>query len=354
VVSIARKLGAIAICRSGVGRILDRAGNAVRGRSLRVLTYHRVPRYQARAPEVQTGIERGVEASAFRQQIRSLVAEYEVVDLTQVAAWLRSDTELPPRAAAITFDDGYRDVHDNAFPILKEYGIPATVFLASAFVGTSELFWWDRLSLALKALDRPVGQEDWIDVECPRSVARLLRNWPGLETDSKAQAIEAIADGLKVLGPERLSAVVDRLWILAGSPEDAAGEYALLSWDQVREMSHAGVSFGAHTVHHTILTTVDDRTVEREVSDSRRQIEAELGSSVTAFCYPSGAHSDAIRTIVRERGFTCAFATTRGINRRGVDPYAVKRISVGPSAGAPFELRLLASFYDLRGLTRPA
>ena len=340
------------IVLSRVGLAMSEALVAVRGRSLRVLTYHRVRDLRGASPEELTGIERGVDLRAFEYQMRTLREKFNVVGPDHVEAWLHSKMDLPPRATLVTFDDGYRDLFDNALPILKRYQVPAIVFLPSSYTGTQRLFWWDRLALSLRSLCRSLDDQGWLDRECPPDVASSLRRIHVMRGGGKTSAIESVANGLKSLAPVHLEHLVEKLWVLAGSPSPSPSEYAVLSWDQVREMAKCGVSFGSHTANHPILTAVDPDEAEREVRDSKRRIESELGRPVTAFCYPSGAYSNHLAQIVSRSGFACAFSTATGINRRGADPFALKRVGVDGLPGHSFEVRLSDAYHQLRQLVR--
>lgn len=349
--STERRLAA-ALCESWLGSAAQAAVDAASGRSLRVLTYHRVRDHRAGVADDLTEVERGVSLDVFDHQMQTLRTRFNLVGLDLVEAWLRSEAKLPARATLVTFDDGYRDLFDNALPILKKYSVPAVVFLPTGFVGTSRLFWWDALAISLRSLSRPLDGERWIDEECSLIAARALRRVPLVGGTEKASQIETVTDELKDLAPGRVAALVEALWELAGSPRQDVGTYATLSWDQVREMAESGISFGSHTADHVILTAVDLEEAEREIRDSRRTIESELKRPVTAFCYPSGAYSDGVKLAVSRSGFVCAFCTTAGINRRDADPFSLRRIGADATTGTSFEARLLDGYHQLRGLLR--
>jgi len=87
---------------------------------------------------------RPTKTADFENQMRYLSRAYHPMSLDSMAQHLQNGTALPPRAIAVTFDDGYRDNYENAYPILTKYNIPATVFLTTGFIGTGEIPAWDK------------------------------------------------------------------------------------------------------------------------------------------------------------------------------------------------------------------
>src|SRR5262247_2616423 len=99
-----------------------------------VITYHRFSECEGGAP---------ISARAFAEQVKYLAAHYTLVPLSRLTGCLRK-RELPPRLAAITIDDGYRDAYEIAFPILRENRAPATVFVVTEFVEGAAWLWTDK------------------------------------------------------------------------------------------------------------------------------------------------------------------------------------------------------------------
>ena len=226
--------------------------------------------------------------------------------------------DCPERAVAITFDDGYRDNYDYAFPILKKYQLPATIFLATGAIETGNLIWHDRVFDAFRfATASRVRLED-------RSVPELA-----LET---AQAREkslviALATAKRLYGDQRRKFVDDiESKLRPSSPAEVAPR--MLTWEQVREMHRAGIEFGSHTVSHTILSCIPRSDMKRELKDSKNELSERLGTPVVSFAYPNGKaadYNDEAKAVLRECGYSCAVTCCSGFNHASSDVFELKR-----------------------------
>jgi peptidoglycan/xylan/chitin deacetylase (PgdA/CDA1 family) len=294
-------------------------------RGLRILTYHR---FSQREP--------------LARQCAHIRAHYAPVSMTQVADWLAQGGRLPDNALAITVDDGYRDFYQVAYPVLREYGIPATVYLVSDFLERSTWLWLDQVRYGFlhgKArryrMERP-GQPP-LDFELGTP-------------DTRRAAARAVGEAAKRL-PN-----TERLRLLAGLrealevelPQDAPPEYEALHWDEVREMAAAGVEFGAHTRRHPVLSRVDSESeLAEEIGGSKLQIERRLERPVEHFCYPNGARDDVgprAVAAVRAACFRTAVTMESGLNHAGADPFQLLRIGVDAGLEEKYFERCAAGF----------
>lgn len=207
----------------------------------------------------------------------------------------------------ITFDDGWRDTYTTAWPLLRRHGLPATVFLATGFLGTADTFWIERLLYAWRK-------------EAARDALRgqFWREMPGAAIGDDPDPLVEVLKRMSAVRRERLLAPV--LDGAGSSPVDR-----MMTWQQAREMAGDGVSFGAHTVTHPLLTFEQDETIERELVESRRAIEEQLGRPARAFAYPNGDWDERVRSAVF-RHFEYAFTTTTGWHRCGQDRFTARRI----------------------------
>ena len=122
--------------------------------------------------------------------------------------------------------------------------------------------------------------------------------------------------------------------VSSASADDTAASY--LSWAQVKEMSKNGISFGSHTLTHTSLTTLTLQQARREIKESKRILEEQVGQPVHLFSYPFGTVRDFnedIKNIVAESGYTCACIGLNGTNKGGTDPYLLKRTKIEVNDG---------------------
>ncbi len=313
--------------KSGLAALAYRAG-ILRLRSLlenragfRVLMYHHVlPVPDPFLPHVTVGL--------FGRQIDFLRQEMNVLPLEELAATLFRGGEIPPRSVALTFDDEYDDIHRHAFPILKARGLPATVFIATGFVDTDRVPWTDELGFLF-------GKTEKKEIEFDGRVSL-----EGVE--NRLRALRRVKAALKALGEEdrraRFEDLRKQLAVAAPNPVRVLGRRA------IREMAEAGISFGAHTVNHPILTRIPAEEAQREIADSKRMIEEISGRRAAGFCYPNGEEGDfspEIEQMVRAAGFAYACSTVEGVNRPGGDVYALRRLWTSGESLPLFAARIL-------------
>jgi peptidoglycan/xylan/chitin deacetylase (PgdA/CDA1 family) len=222
----------------------------------------------------------------------------------------------------VTVDDAYRDFGEIAWPILKELGIPVTVFVPTAYPGEpSRAFWWDRLH---RVLER--------------------------RTHSSRTTGQRLRAALRGLPHDATEEYVDRACAEAGLAPDAVPERsAVLSWAELRELAREGVDFGAHTRGHVALTQVDEHRVRAEIRGSLDELEREIGYRAPTLAYPYGLHNALVRRIAAEEGCAVAFTVEDGLNEPGrTDPMALRRTNITLRTSTPlFALRMLPWFADV-------
>ena len=259
----------------------------------------------------------GPTARAFERQIAYLCERYKVIALESFVEAVQHRTRLPRRCAVITFDDGYKDNYNLAYPILRKYNAPATVFLATAYIGTDEIGWTDKLAYMVK-------NTGVADLEMDGLVRYDLRS-----EKKRLYAIAAIKKSLKTLPDEEKDSFLEKLLrTLRVTIPPGLGAGLFLSWADVREMRANGMSFGAHTATHPLLTRTSKERARSEIAESKRRIEEELDNPVEAFAYPNGNFDETIKTMVKEEGFACAVTTRQGINNQNSDLYELTRIGI--------------------------
>lgn len=275
-----------------------------------ILVYHRVlPAPDPFAIDAITTID-------FERQVSALSASFRLITMDQLATELRAGM-IGPNSVCITFDDGYRDNFEYAFPILKKYNAPATIFLASNFIGTKERIWHDDVLSALKYATRDrlefaeAGIADYaIRTDEERStVAFKLLLW--LKQFSHQARDDYVAQ------------LFERCRV-----KHAESTRLMLNWQEVRFMLKNGFAFGAHTKSHPILSRLSDAEIESEIADSKSAIERAIDVPVSTFAYPNGKAGDFNETCklaLLKAGFTCAVTTLAGANSVSKDPFELHR-----------------------------
>ena len=281
----------------------------VREQRLTILIYHRV--LQGQDP-LRPG---EIDAKHFDRHMQFLAHHFNVLPLRDAARRLQS-RELPGRACCITFDDGYADNLTVALPILEKYRLPATVFVATGYLDGGRMF-NDSVIDAIS-----ISRKSELDL---RSIGLSL--YPLETIEQKQIAIVAILEKLKFQAPELRSASVEQLLDVAECGE--LSNDIMLTSLQVGELSRRGVEIGGHTVAHTILTTLDDKTAEQEIHDGKQKLEALTGKPVTTFAYPNGypVRDYAARHVamIRRFEFEVAVSTAQGVSNSFSDPLQLPR-----------------------------
>jgi peptidoglycan/xylan/chitin deacetylase (PgdA/CDA1 family) len=255
-------------------------------------------------------------AAWFRGLVRMLAANFEVIALRD-ALQRAAVGALSGRTVSITFDDGYADNFTVALPILQEFDVPATFFVASGYLDGGRM-WNDSI---IETLRRLTDGRHTVDV--PGEDCFDLTDW-----DSRRRAAASVIDAWKHLPPalrqDKVDAFAARVHDL---PDDL-----MMSTQQLRALADsAGVTIGGHTVTHPILASVDDAEARAEIEDGKQAIEDRLQRELHLFAYPNGrlgqdyrpVHAD----IVRDAGFEAAVSTDWGTLDADTDPFRVPRFT---------------------------
>lgn len=296
-----------------------------RAPGFQILTYHRLTK--RRDPFFA-----GIDVELFKQQVGFLVRNYAVMDLAEIVRRLDDGQAIPRNAVALTFDDGYRDNYELAFPILESFQIPATVFLTTGFVNREGLLWNDKISYAVKHTRKKCltfGCQDTVHFPLHTVGERLVATRTilfQLLHDPHAWKLALTDALLKDLDVHDFGDLWD----------------SMLTWDQIRRMKAKGIRFGAHTVTHPILSRLPLEEARREILESKEAIEAELNEPVELFAFPVGRPADFnshLKKTVRELGFRAAVTTIFGTNTGETDRFQLRRVGLDEPDLASFAVK---------------
>lgn len=295
---------------------------------LRILMYHRV----AELKDTPTIDSRSISAtpSTFAQQMRHLAKYYHVVSMPDVLEAVRGKKPLRRRSVLLTFDDAYVDFADIAWPILKQFRLPVTVFVPTAYPSHPELaFWWDRL---YQAFDRTRRTE-----LCGTPLGTLSLANP----DLRHHSLRALQNYIPTVPHDEAMRLVDTVCAQLG--ENAVRCGSVLNWDHLRQLARDGVTLGSHTRTHPILTQLPQDRIRDEIKGSQQDLKSEIGFTLPIFCYPNGDHNATVETILREEGIQLGFTTLVGKNELdSTNLLQLRRTGVTPRSSLPiFSLRLL-------------
>ena len=286
-------------------------------KALVVVNYHRL---YAHAP--QTLFDRTLygemSVAYFRRQLCWLKANAQVLSEDEVLGCLSRPRTFPRRGVLLTFDDGYRDNYELAFPALREQGLPALFFVPTAPLVTRRLGWWDIVAYLVGRSRRTAleleGTRHSLDGEparqaCIRLLLERYKTLPEAETRELATHLA-----------ERLDTAL---------PSAALQDAELMTVPQLREMLAAGMAVGAHTHTHRVLATLETEAQRRELVRSKRVLERLFKTTVRSLAYPVGrrdSFGEQTKRLARETGYAMAFSFYGGFNRPGaMDPLDLRR-----------------------------
>lgn len=281
-----------------------------------ILTYHRFSRETN--PSKVSGAE-------FAAHLEYLGKHNRVLSLAEIVDAMREGKPLPPGATVITIDDGYADAYDFAFPVLKKFGFPATLYVITDFLDEKCWLWTDLMRYVLletkcENLHVEFGDGGKIQTKLTDERQRFeiagrvnsgLKKMPDEQKDAK---IKEIAETLNVKIPD-LPTV----------------DYAPVTWRQAREMDARGLRIESHTVTHPILTNIEQARLDDELRISKQRLETVLGRAVEHFCYPNGSFDERVRLSVEKAGYKSSVTTDYGFNKTGANRFALNRIDALPA-----------------------
>ena len=286
----------------------------IRGKKgVRVLMYHRITRYGA--------LFEGTDIDDFVEQMRWLKHHCTIIAPEEFTETLgRPDFRRPP--VLVTFDDGYRDYYQNAFPVLEELKIPSLVFLATGFLDDGGLIWTDAIVWAVRRSPRRRVSLPWNN----RAEFNLSKEGDQKRCYGQAKEyLKNLRDADRRIWQARL---FERLDV---DPARTDVGRQMLTWDEVR--ATMGLTrYGGHTHTHPILSQLEPRQAEEEITRCRSRIREETGRTPRYFAYPNGRAQDFTedtKVILRRYGFELAFATIEGTHAPGMDLYAIRRQPTG-------------------------
>lgn len=241
---------------------------------------------------------------SFRRQLRAIQQRCRIVTLAELARTLRHDPEEAAGLAVITVDDGYRDFHEHAWPVLRKEGVPATFFPVTGFIERQTWLWPDLVEHLLEVTGNPDRQR-WQEI---------IDHAIDLPDADKWAYLKSLYAEAGIAWPQ-------------GIPDD----YAPVTWDELRELAAAGIEIGAHTQTHCRLTRVDDAQLVRELAGARAKLEFELRQPVVSLCYPNGAPADYDERVMHaaeSHGYIAAVAAHFDGSQGGL--YDLRRQAAGP------------------------
>jgi peptidoglycan/xylan/chitin deacetylase (PgdA/CDA1 family) len=300
--------------------------------SLMVLDYHRIG--DAEADAFDPGVFSAT-GERFDDQISYLKRKYTLVTLDEALAPAARTSNGKTRRGRvlITFDDGYRDNYDIAFPILRSHGVQGVFFLCTDMVGSNSVPWWDRVASLMRTarvrrFTLRYPQELAVDLDqvgFNKNLRAVLNEYKRSENSDKVRFFSELKDAMQ-------------------GEEVPVTSRRFLSWAEAGEMIRGGMAIGSHTVSHPILSQLPPERQFEELSNSRAILKSQLGIEADVFAYPVGSEhsfSAVTQKLVKEAGYRAAFSYYGGTNPPGtINPYDIKRVRVEFQSLARFRVQM--------------
>ncbi|MFT6988288.1 MAG: peptidoglycan/xylan/chitin deacetylase (PgdA/CDA1 family) [Paraglaciecola sp.] len=284
-----------------------------------VFTYHRI------GDETATKYDRAVfscSADALEQQIIAIKENFNVITSEQLRKVIDTNKHINDRYAVITFDDGYIDNYNKAFPLLKKSNVPGIFYLPTDFIGTKKIPWWDEIAYLL------------------RNSCNETYQLPGqktiyfLDANNIDAVIQKIIFQAKRIKNKSINEVLEHIrenFHQAHNKLKKEEDTLFMSWLQVKEMADNGMEIGSHTMSHQILSQLSEKQQKQEIKQSKRVIEEHIEREVHSIAYPVGryhCYTETALSISKNTGYMIGFNKEPGKNKTIKNPYDINRACV--------------------------
>lgn len=319
------------ICSILPDTLVDSLSNfSGRKSDLTILAYHRVLDFDDSFPfDIELISAR---PDQFEEQLRYIKEYYNPLTMDQLCELHKNKSDLPEKSIVITFDDGFIDNYKNAFPLLKKYNIPATIFLSTGYMDSDSTFWFDKLAYLVLNNELVVSDNNLLFDIIKNNASTSKR----LILEQSLEKIKSVSDSVRLNNLNDLFATNKNIL------DDCECEKysSILSWDNVKEMNKSLMSFGSHTVSHPVLSQLSESEKHHEMMASKKMLEDQLESSIGTIAYPVGTESAFDKSVIesaKKSGYELGITYVHGTNKWPlIDPFTIRRLHVEHYTSTPF------------------
>jgi peptidoglycan/xylan/chitin deacetylase (PgdA/CDA1 family) len=313
-----------------------------------ILMYHRI------AEPKTDPWELSVSDQNFEEQLQVLKQTGLVIPLHELTEQIYFKARTLP-SIVITFDDGYADNYLTAKPLLEKYKLPATFFISSQNINTSNEFWWDELAililqtevlpkcLTLKA-DKTVF---FFDLQTENILSENSLNeykkWSayGPENGVRSKLYLELWKLLSPLQHNQQQQIMQDIRNWAGKFQAQREAHPSMSQEQLLDLSTNPLfTIGSHTVSHPALAFHERPYQYKEILENKIFLENLIDKTVDTFSYPSNSFNELTIELLKEFGFRTAFTTTGQPVRKLQEPFRISRFQVNNWTGVTFSKML--------------
>jgi peptidoglycan/xylan/chitin deacetylase (PgdA/CDA1 family) len=320
----------------GITKRTIKKATGYKGKGVVILMYHRVVDVSSSAYHIVTSPDH------FHQHMEHIQLNCRPMRLMDVVSAL-DENSLPPKGVVVTFDDGYIDNFNFAYPILEKFKIPATIFVTSGYIERNREYWWDELERIFFIPEKLPEK-----LETSVNGVEIDLQLPTTSQEQRKLTHKAMHAFLRNLRSEDRDNLLSSLATWAGMGDNGRQEYRSMNSDEIVKLSKSSlIEIGAHTITHPVLSTLSAEEQYDEIVGSQKKLESMLGRSVNTFAYPYGSAGDFTSQtleIARQAGFKAACTTVSGTVTEGHDLMALPRRWVGDWDLTTFERQLDAFF----------
>ena len=279
------------------------------------LLFHRI--IEVGDDEIGPDANCSINPKDFESLILELSKNFYPFSLQELVTRVMIKQPLPKDVFVVTFDDGYYDTWEIAYPILAKYNVPATVYVTTGFVNNVIMSCEYQLAEWLK-------RQDDVHFEWEGKTYR----WEFQNHEDRKACYLAVKKLIKPITPSRRRELLSR--VIRDDAIHTTYNDLFMKWDHVIELGHSPlITIGAHTHTHPLLTSLSSQEMVAEIESSKNILEEKLGVSVNHFSYPYGAVDEEIKNHLRMSRFISGVTTVpKGISNYGLDVMAIPRIEI--------------------------
>lgn len=274
---------------------------------------------------------RALSTAGFTMQMQTLARLAHVVPLEEGLERLSVGEPLPPRAVALTFDDGYSDALSAVAPVLRRLGLPATFFLCPGIVDRTVEPWWEVVGWAVNSPTR--------------LSVRFRGNYlPLRDPQERHWAAHRIAESLKNTTQQHRTEAIASLVELCRPTRCVDVDNLFLDWPQATELAGLGFSIGSHTLSHCVLSQESLDVQRGEIAGARQRLAQQVGIAPVSFAYPNGRAIDLTQQtidLLQQAGHRFSLTTIGGVNSPATPPHMLRRVMIEPQHGPASLIGLL-------------
>jgi len=238
---------------------------------------------------------------------------YRFVPLDEVHEIVSTQKRLKQKFVCLTFDDGYVDNYELAYPILKKYNCPFAIYVATDFPDEKALLWWYVLEDILMNSDELI-LGDGSRYDCST-------------IEKKNETFIIVKQKIFDFQSRNLEQTLNQILINYSYSFEDKNKVSALSWDQIRLLAaDKFCTIGSHTLSHGVLPNMSTKEIEDELKGSKLKLEKQIGKEVVHFAYPYGAWNNSVRKQVADAGYKTAVLGNGGKVRKGSTPFDLSRI----------------------------